>query len=378
MNSLKAFCCAFLVVYSTLVIAQDSNKKWRLDGYIKEMISLTALQDVDSLMFDNLIHNRLNVFWYPTEKLTLNMEVRTRMFHGDAVKTIPSYGNFIDTNNDFFDFSYTEDFDQMVFHTMIDRLYLQWNDASWQLKVGRQRINWGVNLAWNPNDIFNAYSLYDFDYEERPGTDALRFQKFIGYAGGYEIAIKIADNWDEFTAAAMYKWNVKGYDLQALGGIMKNNLTAGVGWAGSIGWVGFKGESSYFYTLKKTDRNAWLTSLSLDYSLPNSLYFNASVFYNSYATQQGNVLSLNSGNSDVRSLTPYKWNAFLQTSYTFHPLFSGSLLTLVYPGNSGLFINPMFTFSPLNNFDLDLIGQIFLNKSSQNTSLAYLRLKYSF
>ena len=378
MNSLKACCCAFLVVYSTLVIAQDSNKKWRLDGYIKEMISLTALQDVDSLMFDNLIHNRLNVFWYPTEKLTLNMEVRTRMFHGDAVKTIPSYGNFIDVNNDFFDFSHTEDFDQMVFHTMIDRLYLQWNDASWQLKVGRQRINWGVNLAWNPNDIFNAYSLYDFDYEERPGTDALRFQKFIGYAGGYEIAIKIADNWNEFTAAAMCKWNVKGYDLQALGGIMKNNLTAGVGWAGSIGWVGFKGESSYFYTLKKTDRNAWLTSLSLDYSLPNSLYFNASVFYNSYATQQGNVLSLNSGNSDVRSLTPYKWNAFLQASYTFHPLFSGSLLTLVYPGNSGLFINPMFTFSPLNNFDLDLIGQIFLNKNSQNTSLAYLRLKYSF
>ncbi|MBT5505910.1 MAG: hypothetical protein HOK17_02055 [Flammeovirgaceae bacterium] len=378
MNSLKPFCCAFLVVYSTLVIAQDSNKKWRLDGYIKEMISLTALQDVDSLLLDNLIHNRLNFFWYPTEKLTLNTEVRTRMFHGDAVKTIPSYGNFIDVNNDFFDFSYTEDFDQMVFHTMIDRLYMQWNDASWQLKVGRQRINWGVNLAWNPNDIFNAYSLYDFDYEERPGTDALRFQKFIGYAGGYEIAIKIADNWDEFTVAAMYKWNVKGYDLQALGGIMKNNLTAGVGWAGSIGWVGFKGESSYFYTLKKTDRNAWLTSVSLDYSLPNSLYFNGSIFYNSYATQQDNVMSLNSGNSDVRSLTPYKWNTFLQTSYTFHPLFSGSLLTLVSPGNSGLFINPIFTFSPLNNFDLDLIGQMFLNGSSQNTSLAYLRLKYSF
>ena len=378
MNSLKPFCCAFLVVYSTLVIAQDSNKKWRLDGYIKEMISLTALQDVDSLLLDNLIHNRLNFFWYPTEKLTLNTEVRTRMFHGDAVKTIPSYGNFIDVNNDFFDFSYTEDFDQMVFHTMIDRLYMQWNDASWQLKVGRQRINWGVNLAWNPNDIFNAYSLYDFDYEERPGTDALRFQKFIGYAGGYEIAIKIADNWDEFTVAAMYKWNVKGYDLQVLGGIMKNNLTAGVGWAGSIGWVGFKGESSYFYTLKKTDRNAWLTSVSLDYSLPNSLYFNGSIFYNSYATQQDNVMSLNSGNSDVRSLTPYKWNTFLQTSYTFHPLFSGSLLTLVSPGNSGLFINPIFTFSPLNNFDLDLIGQMFLNGSSQNTSLAYLRLKYSF
>ena len=89
----------FLVLGLPLsLVAQDSNKKWRLDGYIKEMISLTALQDVDSLLLDNLIHNRLNFFWYPTEKLTLNTEVRTRMFHGDAVNTIPSYGNFIDLN----------------------------------------------------------------------------------------------------------------------------------------------------------------------------------------------------------------------------------------------------------------------------------------
>ena len=378
MNNLKFFCFTFLSILSFLVQAQDSNKNWRLDGYIKEMISITAFQDVDSLTFDNLIHNRFNIFWYPTEKLNLNMEIRTRLFLGDALKLIPSYGNFIDVNNDFFDLSYTEEFDQMVFHTMIDRFYLQWNDASWQFTAGRQRINWGVNFAWNPNDIFNAYSLYDFDYEERPGTDALRFQKFIGYAGGYEIAIKISDSIDEFTGAAMYKWNVKGYDLQALGGIMKNNLTVGVGWAGNLGLAGFKGESSYFYALKQNDRNAWLTSLSLDYSLPNSLYFNTSIFYNSYATEQNNSFSLNSANSDVRSLTPYNWNAFLQISYIFHPLFSGSLLTLGYPGNSGIFINPMFTLAPFNNFDLDLIGQIFINESSQNTSLFYLRLKYSF
>ncbi len=378
MNIFKFFCFIFLVLPGIIIRAQDHNKKWRLDGYFKEMLSSTALQDVDSFMFDNLMHNRLNFFWYPTEKVTANMEVRTRLFHGDVLKVIPSYVHYIDVNNDFFDLSYSEDFDQVVFHTIIDRLYLQWNDDSWQLKVGRQRINWGVNLAWNPNDIFNAYSLYDFDYEERPGTDALRFQKFISYAGGYDIAIKIADNWDEFIAAGMYKWNFKGYDLQALGGIMKNNLTGGVGWAGSLGLAGFKGESNYFYDLTQSDQNAWLTSLSFDYSLPNSLYFNASVFYNSYSTHQDNLLLLNSGNSDVRSLTPYKWNAFLQSNYTFHPLFSGSLLTLAYPGNSGLFINPMFMFSPLNNFDLDLIGQFFLNKDSQNTSSAYLRFKYSF
>ena len=48
------------------------------------------------------------------------------------------------------------------------------------LRIGRQRINWGVNLAWNPNDLFNAYSLIDFDYQERPGSDAIRFQYYMG------------------------------------------------------------------------------------------------------------------------------------------------------------------------------------------------------
>ena len=38
-----------------------------------------------------------------------------------------------------------------------------------------------MNLVWNPNDLFNAFSFVDFDYEERPGSDALRIQKYTGY-----------------------------------------------------------------------------------------------------------------------------------------------------------------------------------------------------
>ena len=54
----------------------------------------------------------------------------------------------------------------------------------------RQRINWGQTLVWNPNDIFNAYSYFDFDYIERPGSDAIRLQYYPDYSSAIEMAVK--------------------------------------------------------------------------------------------------------------------------------------------------------------------------------------------
>ena len=368
----------WVLLLPTISLAQEPEEKLRIEGYLKDLINFTLVEDSDSLIIDNLVHNRLNFFWYATEKFSANIELRTRFLSGDLARNVPVYGQVVDVNNDYFDLSYTYDNDQVVFHSMIDRLNLKWNEASWELKVGRQRINWGVNVAWNPNDILNAYSLYDFDYEERPGTDAIRFQKFIGYAGGYEIAIKMADSWEDLIAAGMYKWNIKGYDLQALGGIMKNNLTVGGGWAGNLGLVGFKGEFNYFHALSNQERNAFLASVSFDYSLKNSLYFNGSFFYNSYANNTGNILLMSPANIDVRSLSPYKMNTFLQSSYVFHPLISGGLMLLYYPSASGIFLNPSITLSALNNFDIDLISQIFIQQYTNQLFSGYLRLKYSF
>ncbi|MCG8318265.1 MAG: hypothetical protein MI921_02070 [Cytophagales bacterium] len=47
-----------------------------------------------------------------------------------------------------------------------------WRKGCYQV-IGKHRINWGKSYVWNPNDVFNAYSFFDFDYEERRGTDAL-------------------------------------------------------------------------------------------------------------------------------------------------------------------------------------------------------------
>ena len=154
----------WVLLLPTISLAQEPEEKLRIEGYLKDLINFTLVEDSDSLIIDNLVHNRLNFFLYATEKFSANIELRTRFLSGDLARNVPVYGQVVDVNNDYFDLSYTYDNDQVVFHSMIDRLNLKWNEASWELKVGRQRINWGVNVAWNPNDIFNAYSLYDFDY----------------------------------------------------------------------------------------------------------------------------------------------------------------------------------------------------------------------
>ena len=77
-------------------------------------------------------------------------------------------------------------------HTMIDRFYLSWRTDNWRVRLGRQRVNWGINLVSNPNDLFNVYSFFDFDYVERPGADAVRAQHYLDGMSSLEVAVSPA------------------------------------------------------------------------------------------------------------------------------------------------------------------------------------------
>src|SRR5210317_1168395 len=90
--------------------------------------------------------------------------------------------------------------------TTIDRLWLQFTFGNLEIIAGRQRINWGQTLVWNPNDIFNSYSYFEVDYPERPGSDALRFQYYTGDASTIEVAAKI-DSAKQVTAAGYFRFN---------------------------------------------------------------------------------------------------------------------------------------------------------------------------
>jgi hypothetical protein len=373
------------------LLGQDAKepKKLTLKGYLKEMVSFNYLGD--SSLFQNLVHNRLNFAWYPNDNFTVYAEIRNRLISGDFVKKIPNYSQLIDSNNGYFDLSANlVQGNSTVLNVMADRLYVQWIKDNWEVKAGRQRINWGVNLAWNPNDWFNAYSFFDFDYEERPGSDAIRIVHYTGAASSMEVAAKVSSTPDHFVGAGLWKINKFGYDIQFLAGIVEGDLGLGTGWAGNIGNAGLKGELTYFHKVKATSVNAdydnmFLAALSMDYSFPGSLYLNGSVMVNSQGSLHPEFGSIVFGlqPGTVRNLSPYKWSSFLQAGYQITPLIYSGLALIGYPGSDSFFLNPNVTFSVMQNLDLDLIGQLFYGRNAAGEfgsllKAGYVRLKWSF
>ena len=407
-----------IIIPSLSGFAQDDGlSNWAFKGYIKNMSTFSWSPYLgDTLWYDNLTHNRLNLAWYPNDDFTVIVEMRNRLFLGSSVKNFDNYGELIDSNNDFFDLSYTASSENAVLNMMFDRLYVQWVKNDWEIKLGRQRINWGVNLAWNPNDWFNAYSFFDFDYEERPGSDAVRATYYTGVASSVEVAAKIADTPDQFVAAGLYKMNKNSYDIQFLGGFAQGDGSLGTGWAGNLGLASLKGELTYFIPVVETTANTnylidpsdttyfldingnkiklsekyssmFLGAISVDYSFKNSLYLNGSIMYSSIgdydANLFGSAIGQQLGDFTVRDLSPYPWSSFIQASYQFTPLLFGGGAIMFYPGTNNFFINPMLTYSIITNLDIDAVGQLFFG-DNQNGSYdaisksVFVRVKWSF
>lgn len=377
-------CMMGLQFVMSMAQAQDEAPKLTLDGYVKDLFTANLAGSGNS-NFDNLIHNRFNLKWYPNDNLRGYLEIRNRLFLGETLKLIPDYGSYVDVNNDYFDLSVLPVNNQdVVLHMMIDRAYLQYTKENLEVSIGRQRVNWGQNLVWNPNDIFNAYSFFDFDYEERPGSDALRAQYYTGVASSVEATIKAADSWDEVVAAGIWRTNKWNYDFQAFAGKMREHAVIGGGWAGNLNNAGFKGEMTWF-SETATRKAQLMASSSVDYSFTNALYMNFSFLYNSSGVSQPDQSALGAfslNKLDVRNLSPYRWSVFGQASYPVNPLFSGGLSAMVFPSDGGFFLSPFLTFSVVSNLDLDLLSQLFWGDAGEGyTMLArvgYLRVKWSF
>jgi hypothetical protein len=258
--------------------------------------------------------------------------------------------------------------------------------GKFEATVGRQRINWAINLVWTPNDIFNAFNYFDFDYAERPGCDAVLLEYFTGMTSSLQIGFKMDAN-DEITSALMYKFNRWNYDFQAFSGVMTGDWVAGAGWSGDIKGAGFTGELSYFHPYEDfADTNGVLVgSVSANYTFKNSLFINASYLYNSDGTTgpagYGTALSLYADIS-AKNFTLARHSLYAGIGYPITPLVRADLSAIFNPNDKSGFIGPSFDISLTNDVSLLLIGQLFWGDSMTEFgdygSLCYLRLKWNF
>ncbi|WP_163708265.1 hypothetical protein [Mangrovibacterium lignilyticum] len=390
MNRKKLFLYPLFLVLAMTVQAQEPN--WTLTGYVKDLFMFYhPAQQLPEISQDNLytntIHNRLNFEWLATDQLTIVIENRNRLISGNLVKNFPLYQSYIDTDNGFFDLSFVPfNGDTWFMHMMIDRAYIDWTTGKWQIRAGRQRINWGVNLVWNPNDIFNSYSYFDFDYEERPGTDAVRIQYYTGTTSSAELVYKMGDNANEMALAGLYRFSQWNYDFQFLGGWVGTDWVAALGWAGDIHGAGFRGELSQFVPRKdqSESESATVVSISADYSFPNSLYLHTGILYNSSGQngKAGGLSPILNQNLTAKSLSLGKYELFGQCSYQITPLFTGDFSTIINPGDGSFYLGPAINYSLQTNLELMLAGQLFFGSKGSEYGdvgqLLFARLKWNF
>ena len=154
--------------------ASAQQKEGALDvgGYLNYLFSRSNTAVYGDLT-DHLIHGRLNLKWYASESLTAAGEIRMRAYSGGTVDNTPNFIDQIRTPRGVLGLdAVLWNSKSTVGYAEVDRLWADWNKGSWQITMGRQRVAMGTNLVWNPTDLFNPYSVLDFDYEERPGLTA--------------------------------------------------------------------------------------------------------------------------------------------------------------------------------------------------------------
>lgn len=366
------------------------ESKVTLNGYIKELymyyspeISLPGAGPED--LWINNVHNRLNFKWYTTSKLTTVVEMRNRFIFGNLGKDFSVYKKTVDFDNGLMDLSWILAQDNAWFlHSMIDRAYLDYSSGKWQVKVGRQRVNWGINLVWNPNDIFNSFSYFDFDYEERPGTDAIRVQYYTGVTSSAELVYKPGRDHSRTALAGMYHFSKWDYDFQFLGGQAGNDWVAGTGFSGDIRGAGFRGEITHFEPRNDNSYQATVASVSADYTFSNSWYIHASVLYNSEGKtgKAGGMNVIFNSDLSAKQLSFARYSVFGQISKPINPLLNGSLSGILNPSDHSFYVGPAITYSLLNNLELMLTGQLFFGDSGTEFGdigqIAFGRLKWSF
>ncbi len=380
----KIFIILAAAALSIVCLPQEKKAAITLNGYLTTMQTVIFDSLSGPFLNENLLHNRLNFKGYINNNITLAVEFRNRLFTGDLVRFGSSYTGLIGLDEGVVDMSWNVvEKQSFLLNTTVDRLWLDLHYNKIQVTVGRQRINWGQTFVWNPNDIFNTYSFFDFDYVERPGSDAIRLQFFPSSSSAAELAAKV-DNDNDVTAAGLFRFNRWGYDFQFLAGLVNSeDVVIGAGWTGSIGKMSFRGEGSWFdqYEDFPGNKSTILITTGLDRVFKDNSIAEVQVMYCNNPIELGDFNSFYSGSLSAKNLAFSRFSAFGEFTWAVTPLLNLTISSMWFPDLKGYFAGPSLDYSLAESLDFSLVWQHFdaiMSGDRTKINLGFIRLKYSF
>ncbi|MFW6253328.1 MAG: hypothetical protein ACOC41_00215 [Chitinivibrionales bacterium] len=365
-------------VYGQKATWVPNRENTDLGGYVQE-VAVVSINDT-SAGYNNVLQSRFNADYYPGSFISTTLEGRLLLYSGDFLDN-PAFGGInaaarqLAVDAQYLDL--TGGWPSILYGT-IDRAWVHLSLNSLSLRVGRQRINWGTNLVWNPNDWFNTYSPIDFLYPEGPGVDALRMVWYTGALSMAELALEAGKKQQDRTFAALYRFNTFNYDIQSQAGLFGNDAAGGLSWAGRIFDAGFRGELAYFHPFFQDEElevadslGTFVFALSGDYTFTNSLYLHAEALYNGFGSEEvsSTVDNLSAGfggetfgsqrTISAKNLTPARFSLFGEISYQITPLLIATLSSILNPDDLSFYIGPSLRYSLVTDLDLTLLAQIF-------------------
>jgi len=376
---------AWLFISETVASA-NGNNLLSLKGYIRAMPSLVVDRNYTRGDVGNTLHNRLNFRANLPWDISFVVEGRNRLIYSELLENLPGVIDLMGTDEGLIDMNWIwMNEGGWVGTTQIDRLFIDWQHDNWRIRAGRQRINWGITMVSNPNDLFNTYSFFDIDYPERPGADAVRLQYFPGNLSRLEFAYSPSRHRQQSVAALLYGFNRFNTDIQVITGYFRHRAALGLGWAGSIGGAGFKGEATWFYHIEEIPgrpRATLVAALGFDYMFANGTFVIAEALYNGgFTPTAGNIFMLTEPMRPDNIMLS-KYAITLSATHSFSPVFNAGLSVMSLPDQKTVFVSPNLKYSLATDLDLEFVSQIFAG--GQNTlfgqagSSWFLVLQYSF
>jgi len=382
-----------LVVLACWLLVSQRLTSQELSGYINGMPSVIVQQPGRDAWWQTLVHNRLNFGWQLSGFLRVDAGMRNRFITGSDALIDPRSAGFdpgwMDLSWNWLDVAGASHALPLLGNTALDRLFVTCEKNKWKIQAGRQRINWGQTFVWNPNDLFNTYSFFDFDYPERPGCDAFRGTYYHNATASSEMAVSVKHD-HKVTAALLHRWNRKNVDYQLLAGEQaETDIVVGGALTSDVKGLNIRSECSYFHPVRNFSDTSGIVAASLgaDYVFSNTLMIQAEVLYNNVsrttAGMSSGMMGLYSAPLSAKYLSISDWNIFLNASYPVSPRLKSALSGMYFVDIQSFYAGFSLDYSLMENLDFSFIAQYFSVRGSANLGnmqllMTFARLKYSF
>lgn len=138
----------------------------------------------------------------------------------------------------------------------IDRAFITWSPAAFDLYAGRQPLAFGSGRIANPTDVLAPYPFGTIDTEERRGVDALRLKVPSGEMGEIDAGWLPGEGWAPRNGAGFLRGRgmILGSDLTLLSAAFRGNLMAGADLERHLGGAMLRAEATQVWAGTFRDR----------------------------------------------------------------------------------------------------------------------------